>query len=259
LSRTEEAHKLKQREHFDHELKDLEFEITRPASGGRFYEYLMKFKVGIVTGLGGRSLVGRRALVVCAGSGMDAEILLGHGLDVICLDISEGALRRALERARRRGLSYALVAGDAERLPFKPEGVDYAFVHDGLHHLEEPELAITEMAAASRKGLFITEPAEALFMRVGERLGLVNPIEDSGNEVYRFHAGRLRAVVEPLGLTDVRQRRYLLKYFHQPGRAFRLFDLPGLFMLGKILFEVLGVKLLGGAGNKLAFAAFRPE
>ena len=86
-------------------------------------------------------------LVVCGGSGMDAEFLAKRGFGVIVSDISTAAIQRAFERARRHGFQLAgAVVADAESLPFADKSFDLAYVHDGLHHPEHPFAALREMA-----------------------------------------------------------------------------------------------------------------
>jgi ubiquinone/menaquinone biosynthesis C-methylase UbiE len=248
-----------QRHHFDHEVHDPEFEIVRPRSAGRFYSYLMHYKVRTAVELLSRDLSNQRVLVICAGSGMDAELLLSHGVQVVALDISEGALGRARERALRFGLRFGLVAGDAEALPFADGAFDHVFVHDGLHHLDDVEGAIGEMVRVGQRGVMITEPADAMFMRALIRVGLLPATEDSGNEVYRLHPNRVTPLLTRLGMPVVRHRRYLVKYSHQPGPLFRLLDLPLLYPLARVAFRLFGVRLLGAAGNKLTIVAERAD
>lgn len=257
--KTENEHKVHQQHHYDHDIEDPEFEIARPRGAGRFYGFLMNYKVRRAVGLLGRDLGGARVIVICAGSGMDAELLLQYGPQVVCLDVSPGALMRAAERGRRYGLTYGLVAGDAECLPFPDDAFDYAFVHDGLHHLTDPEAAISEMARVSRRGVVITEPADALLSAMAIRLRLIAAVEPAGNRVFRLDPTRLRGICASLGMPEAKHRRYLVKYPHQPGRLFRLLDLPGVFPLARLAFRLFGAGLLAGLGNKLAFVALTPN
>ena len=250
-------HKSHQAHHFDHELKDPEFEITRPRGGGRFYEFLMDFKVRTALRLLDRRIDTTNVLDVCAGSGMDAELLSQRGARVINLDISLGALGRAKERNRRHNLNNLLVAADAEHLPFADGSFDYAFVHDGLHHLDDPSEAIEEMARVSRRGFIITEPADAWLTWLVTKLKFIPEREDSGNEVRRMHPSTLVPLASKLGYRTARFKRYLVKYPHQPGRLFRLLDMPGLFSIGRVAFDLVGVRLFGPLGNKIAFVALR--
>lgn len=246
--------------HGEHEIEDPDFEIARPRGGGRFYASLMSYKVRGAIRLLGRDLTGTRVLVVCAGSGMDAELLTRCGPRVVCLDVSVGAMVRAAERARRYGLRYGLVAGDAERLPFADGTFDYAFVHDGLHHLVDPEGAITEMARVSRRGIIVVEPARAWVTALAIRLGVPGlDVEVGGDRVYRFRPADLRALFARLGLPTVYHQRYLIHYPHKPGRLFRLLDLPGVYQIASWAFLVFGVRVLGRAGNKLAIVGLAPD
>ena len=85
--------KTAQRAHFDHAV-DEEFEVTRPHGTPRLYRFLVREKLSRATRpLGGR-IDGMTALVVCAGSGMDAEFLARAGCVVVSSDISLEAARR---------------------------------------------------------------------------------------------------------------------------------------------------------------------
>jgi len=204
-------------------------------------------------------LRGKRALVICCGSGMDSEFLERDGAIVIGLDISEGALRRAQQRAHLYGLRYRLVQGDAENLPFGAAAVEVIYVHDGLHHLERPEKALEEMARVGSRAVLVTEPADAVLTKAAIALRLIPEREESGNLVARIDAGSMQRQFAALGLTSFRPRRYLLKYGHPPARWWRCLDWPPLFAAAKGAFLLFGVGLFGAVGNKISVAAFRAE
>jgi len=190
---------------------------------------------------------------------MDAEYAARCGAHVVALDISSGCLSRARERARRYSVDYTLVRGDAENLPFRDRAFDYAFVHDGLHHLQEPERAIKEMARVAQQGILITEPADANLTKLLIRLRVMKPYEDAGNLVIRFDARRLEPLCRALGFDRTLSSRYLMKYDHPPGSWWRRLDAAPLFDLARAAFWVLGVKLFGRWGNKIAFVAERSQ
>ena len=97
---------------------------------------------------------GETVLTVCAGSGMDAEFLARSGYRVIAADLSLGAALRCLDRARRYNLDIAPIVADAEHLPFPDQSIGLVYVHDGLHHLQDPMAGLIEMArVASRATL----------------------------------------------------------------------------------------------------------
>jgi len=177
-----------QADYYDHKVLDPEFEINRPHGESRFYDFLMNFKFMRVTQLLRSSLAGKKVLVICCGSGMDAEYLSQSGASVIALDISAGCLDRARKRANRYSLRYELIRGDAEALPFRDGAFDYGFVHDGLHHLNNPDTAVTELARVSLRGILITEPARAGITRLLVHLRMAQDYEDAGNFVARLDA-----------------------------------------------------------------------
>ena len=99
--------------------EDSEFEISRPHGAPALYGRLLeeKFRRGVSHVRSGARR--QRVLVVCGGSGMDAEFLARTGASVVTSDISLGAARRARQRAERYGLSLRAVVADVERLPFR--------------------------------------------------------------------------------------------------------------------------------------------
>src|SRR5450759_4119098 len=251
--------KASQADYYDHKVEDPEFEINRPHGESRLYRYLMDFKFNRVISLMGQSLQGSTVLVSCCGSGMDAEYIARCGARVVALDISSGCLGRARVRADRYGVDYTLVRGDAENLPFPDSSFDYAFVHDGLHHLPEPERAIREMARVARRGILITEPADARRQKLMIRLRVMKPYGEAGNYVIRFDARRLEPLCRDLGFDRISSSRYLVKYGHPPGGGWRRLDAPLLFELSRAVFWLLGVELFGRWGNKMAFVAERSQ
>ena len=251
--------KASQADYYDHEVEDPEFEINRPHGESRLYSYLMDFKFERVINLLGQSLQGSNVLVSCCGSGMDAEYLARCGARVVAMDISGGCLGRARVRADRYGVDYILVRGDAENLPFSDSSFDYAFVHDGLHHLPEPERAIREMARVARRGILITEPADAKLTKLMIGSRVMKPYEEAGNYVIRFDAHRLESLCRDLGFDHISSSRYLVKYGHPPGSWWRRLDASPIFDLSRAAFWVLGVTFFGRWGNKIAFVAERSQ
>jgi SAM-dependent methyltransferase len=249
--------KAGQADYYDHDIADLEFEINRPHGESRFYQYLMDFKFRRAMQLLGRPLRASKVLVICCGSGMDAEYVVRSGATAVAMDISSGCLARARSRAARFGVEYELVRADAEYLPFRDNSFDYGFVHDGLHHLPVPERAIAELARVARRGIIITEPADASMTKLLIRLHVMKPYEEAGNYVIRFRALELELLCRSLGFDRIASSRYLVKYGHPPGRWWRQLDIPPLIHAARAAFWLFGVVLLGRWGNKLAFVAER--
>lgn len=250
------SHKDRQAAHFDREMA-AEFEITRPHGAAPLYEWLLreKFRRAVVP-LSDR-LAGGTALVVCGGSGMDAEFLHERGAAVITSDISLGAAKRALERGRRRGFCLLSIVADIERLPFEDAALDLAYVHDGLHHLERPEIGIGEMARVAR-AVSITEPARATGTQLAVKLGVAMDKEESGNVVARLRPVEVSAELAKLGFRTLSSGRYLMYYRHEPGRLFGLLSKRGMFFLARTSWRA-GNAVVGRFGNKMAVAARRGD
>jgi len=249
------THKKAQMAFFDADPAD-DFGVTRPRGAPPLHGWLLeeKFRRSV---LGLEDLLrGSTALTVCGGSGLDAEFLARAGARVVLTDISIGVLRQAAERARRFGLDFDLVVADAENLPFRDGSVDVAYVHDGLHHLERPALALGEMARVSRSAVSVSEPARSFATAVAVRLGLAEHREEAGNVVRRLTLAEIVSELASHGFAPIAPHRYAMYYRHWPGRAARLLSRPRLLALATRGFLVAN-RLAGGSGNKLAVQAIR--
>ena len=249
------GHKHRQAAFFDQQVA-AEFEITRPHGTPGLYHRLLdeKFRRSV---MGLESiLLGATALTVCAGSGMDAEFLARAGASVIASDISLGAARRARERTRRYGLAITPLVADVEHLPFRDQTVALVYVHDGLHHLEEPGAGLAEMARVAARAVSVTEPARAAVTALAVRLGLALAREEAGNRVARLLPAEVAAELRARGFRVVHADRYAMYYRHEPGSIMRTLSAPGLFGVSQAAVS-LGNVLIGRWGNKLRVTALR--
>jgi ubiquinone/menaquinone biosynthesis C-methylase UbiE len=245
-----------QADYFDRRV-DEAFELNRPHGESRFYGFLMRYKVRRAIEMLREPIAGKSVLVLCCGSGMDAEIIANEGAVVTGIDVSLGALKRAHVRSERYGVRYQLIRADAQRLPFAHQEFDYSFVHDGLHHLADPGAALAEMARVSKNGVLLVEPADAGLTNLAVRLGLLPIKEEAGNLVLRLRPASVSKQLSSLGYGRQHSQRYLVRYGHPPGRWWRLLDHPLTFGVAKAAFLVLGVRIFGRWGNKLVFVAER--
>jgi ubiquinone/menaquinone biosynthesis C-methylase UbiE len=187
-----------------------------------------------------------------------AAALAKLGARVTGADVSAQALARARARARRYGFCADFQAADAEALPFRDECFDVVAVHDGLHHVQNPDRAIREMARVARRGVLILEPARAALTRLAVHLGLAKEVEEAGNRVGRLAGRDVAASLRAAGFRRVAWRRTLMYYPHEPFPWFRWFDAGPCFGLFRAAFW--GVNLvLGRWGNKLALGATRGD
>jgi ubiquinone/menaquinone biosynthesis C-methylase UbiE len=247
-------HKSLQAAYFDD--VEPEFEITRPHGTPRFYSWLIDEKLRRSVDALLPVVHGATALSVCGGSGMEAEFLARRGARVMLADISLGAVRRAQERARRFGFEVTGIVADAERLPFADRSFDIAYVHDGLHHLEQPLASLAEMARVAQRAVSVNEPARAAATALAVRLGLSDVEEEAGNVIERLEPGLVVDELERAGFEIVRSERYAMVYRHEPGRASQVLSAPLVFPLARGAIRGFNV-VAGRLGNKLTVQAVR--
>jgi len=98
------------------------------------------------------------ALDVCTGTG-DVALAFPPGVATVASDFCLPMLARAAVKARARGRSLPLFAGDALRLPLGDATVDVVTVAFGVRNFESLELGIGELVRVLRPGgsLFILE------------------------------------------------------------------------------------------------------
>ena len=247
------GHKHQQAHHYDRTVAE-EFEITRPNGAPIAYRWLLREKFRrSVAHL--PSLSGATVLDACCGSGMEAEMLARLGARVIAIDISEGCARRAKARAERFGLDYLVVVGDAERLPLRDRAAEVSYVHDGLHHLDDPSVGLRELARVARRAVSVNEPADAFGTGIAVRLGVALAEEEAGNAVARLRADEAERLFRDAGF-HAWSERYLMYYKHEPGAVMRFASHP----LVRDLYRAgvrLGNAVLGRWGNKLQVTAVR--
>jgi uncharacterized protein YbaR (Trm112 family) len=235
---------------------DEEFEIDRPRGTPRLYSWLLRRKFLYGAQSFASEVSGSTALVACGGSGMDAEFLARLGAEVVTSDISIGAALRAAHRFRRAGVDGLSLVGDVERLPFPDRSVDYVYVHDGLHHIENPSRGLAELARVARVGVSINEPADAFITRCAIRVGLAADREEAGNEVIRLDPRRVIAELQRAGFELAGSRRYLMFYRHHPRLMMRWFSVWPAYPIARAVVIALQ-PLAGRAGNKFTVQAIR--
>jgi SAM-dependent methyltransferase len=221
-----------------------ELEIERPCGTPSLFGWLVmeRFRRS-VAGLE-ELLAGATTAVVCTGPGMDAELLARAGARALALDVSAGALRRARERFRRRAIDATSAVALAERLPLRDGAVEIAYVHDGLHHLEDPLAGLREMARVARRAVIVSEPTDSPVTRLAVRAGVATDSEDAGNRVGRIDPRAAARELRAAGFTDVRTSRYAMHYDPDVGRLARALSRPRLAPAARA-----GLRALAAAGR----------
>jgi ubiquinone/menaquinone biosynthesis C-methylase UbiE len=103
------------------------------------------------------------ALVVCGGVGGEGTFLANEGFpEVTVSDFSDAALSVCLTRDPRLGTLHL----DAQAIELPDESYDLVLVQDGLHHLTQPALGLTEMLRVARRAVVVIEPHSGIVARI---------------------------------------------------------------------------------------------
>jgi ubiquinone/menaquinone biosynthesis C-methylase UbiE len=188
-----------------------------------------------------------RVLVVCGGVGGEGTFLRKQGFRNVTVSEFDPALLRIMGQ-RDRSLRGA--ACDAQHLPFAGGSFDLVLVQDGIHHLKNPALGITEMLRVARRAVVVIEPHDGVVARL---LGI--RIEREGgqeNFVFRWNRRMFVQVVSSF-LVGTPFHVCTLRFWDHSLAMLRLFRwLPGdrLKLLGiQIGYGVL--KLMDSLGGNM--------
>jgi SAM-dependent methyltransferase len=155
----------------------------------------------------GRVTDGSTILDVPCGGGVAFRALRpDQDVRYIAADLSEEMLARARRRAEPRSLSRVeFVVADMRALPFADEQADLFLSYCGLHMLEDPEPAVTEIARCLKPGgelvgtSLLAEGSwqQRALIGVGRRRGF--PVPPSGRDLRRWltAVGIAEPVIEP--------------------------------------------------------------
>ena len=143
---------------------------------------------------------GTRCLEIGCGHGAGARIILKtfqpDRLDG--LDVDPTMVRLALRRQPRWTVDRLLfLVGDAQQLPYSEGSMDAVFNYGIIHHLEDWEQGIREIARVLKKGggFYFEEIYPALYSNAITHRLLDHPTEN------RFHGPEYRAALQDAGLT----------------------------------------------------------
>ncbi len=97
---------------------------------------------------------GSSVLDIGCGDGYLAELIAKNKkCDVVCLDVSEVALKRAAERGLK-----TICASVEDKLPFGDSSFDYVIATEVLEHVASTEEVLLEMARVGKKYILVSIP-----------------------------------------------------------------------------------------------------
>ena len=136
----------------------------------------------------------KRVLDIGTGTGFLALLLADFGHDVTGIDMSDGMLSVAKEKAQDIGLKIHFERGDAENLPFDDQTFDGVVCRHLLWTLPKPEKAISEWIRVTKQGGKVT---------------VIDGVWDRGIERYISRVGWILHVA-------IKEKRNLVKSYHYP-------------------------------------------
>jgi ubiquinone/menaquinone biosynthesis C-methylase UbiE len=125
--------------------------------------------------------------LLCVGVGTGNEILLilerNSQVDIVGIDISPAALRRAAHKVRKQGKQVRLLQMDANRLEFDDENFDKAFCFHVMDFVENvPKVTAEILRVLKREGQFVlTYPSAGEGLRLGMNLLTESLSQNSGS------------------------------------------------------------------------------
>ena len=152
-----------------------------------------------------RYLASGRLLDVGCASGHFLDAASGAGFEVVGVEPSEGAVARARERLRGRGVVHHATLQGARLDPASFEGVT---LWDVLEHVVDPKAFLSEVTALVRPGGFVLANVPDIGSLPARFMGSRWPLLLPEHLVY-FTAASLRAAGEACGLAWVGSGRRL--------------------------------------------------
>lgn len=102
----------------------------------------------------------------CGTARSSLDISLKLGIDVVCLDITQGALLIAKRMFKENNALGFFVRGDMRYLPFKDGSIDFIFSDGALEHFQETNIAVSEFFRVLDEGgrVLLTVPQISISM-----------------------------------------------------------------------------------------------
>jgi len=139
-----------------HDTPDSLTRFLRDRRQKRALQELVR-QTGVQTGSWGK------VLVVCGGVGGEGTFLRKQGFQNVTVSEFDPSLLKIMGQ---RDPDLRGAACDAQRLAFSDASFDLVLVQDGIHHLKNPALGVTEMLRVARRAVVVIEPHEGWVARL---------------------------------------------------------------------------------------------
>ena len=149
------------------------------------------------------------SVVVEAGSGPAFASSMLSRDNRVALAVAMDIDLEALQQARRRDPSLALVVGDLRSLPFRTQGLDLTWNSSTLEHLDDPLAGLKEMVRVTREGgkIFAGLPY------LSGPLGFQRWIPDTSVGVWIGTVFNLSEAKELISAAGARPRSHIVYFF----------------------------------------------
>jgi ubiquinone/menaquinone biosynthesis C-methylase UbiE len=152
-------------------------------------------------------LLGKKKTIVDVGCGSGQNCLAADANFKVCLDFSE----RQLSEAKKRGCEN-LVLADMEFMPFRDGSVDGLLYIASLHHLREPNNAVSEAVRILKEGGNVLVTVWLIQPKFLFRRNVVIRSSINGKRVERYYKlyypWELKKLMEKFGFTTLFSKNY---------------------------------------------------
>lgn len=163
-------------------------------------------------------------LDVACGPGLVALAFAPHVACVTGIDLTPAMIQRAKALQQQRGIAnVSWQIGDVTHLPFADAAFSLVLTRYSVHHFPDPQAALAEMQRVCRPSgtLAVVDLFAAGSPEQAEAFNAMEKLRDPSH-VRALPLGELRALVERMGMTDVRSGFYNIESEVEQwlGRAF---------------------------------------
>lgn len=236
-------------------------ESNKPYSFGVLWTFVYRRNFEAILRLIGD--VGKKAILdIGSGGGWLCEWFTQEGATSVGLDISIQFCRASKARTKRMRTAVDYVCADGENLPFKDNAFHASVVYQTLHHLPNPENAISEALRVSKIFVLGDEPA-----KLAVPYFLINIIKMLSHS--SLHVGELSGIrekrFEPSKLLGKYGKKgYLVRYEKQWSIVPTFFSKNEKYSVVRLIYMIaykllMGIRPIRNAGHGLTMIIVKQQ